>query len=579
MPGIGKTHWAIQRICKMSAKRAGILMYVAPTIKLLEEVYEQIKGHVAAETKLYFLHGGSMPVSRQINAALLGGAVRKNANFWVERAEAGDVLFITHAAFINMAAFPRADEIFVFFDEAKKLVVQIGTPEFPLSDTLDFYGKVLDIRKEGSFSKVSSIVPVETAKQILSDKRIIRDSNGRKNTYGVAFLRFFRKVINPRLEIYVAPIKGKYQFFEAILPSRVFSGFKRSYLMAANFTDSQMYHMLRDKVNFINLTPKLPTERKKLLLSQYKNTIIVPLTKTERPLSKWSLSGLLAREGHEIRIANEIFATGARNTIRELATIAFAHLPVKTSKECAKAVQILRREKASNNIHTKPFLWYYEEFLKVHKRMTRKYGLEGPPILAVNKQYAEYVDTRSILLPFMPQGLNSYMGSNCVGYIAAVNPTPAMIRFFKFYLPTYDFALDHVGDHALQCVTRSAIRDVNNEKPVVVVVTDLAIARILQNKLFGLPKIINYRAEFVHLHYFRNVRLLTANEKAEKNRARVKKWWQNEENRLIHSLNVRIYRLRKHPQTPEIREKIAELQNKIHAIKVQKTLSKPINKN
>jgi hypothetical protein len=144
-----------------------------------------------------------------------------------------------------------------------------------------------------------------------------------------------------------------------------------------------------------------------------------------------------------------------------------------------------------------PLRWYIQSARKVVANWKKVYPVHGLPLIMMNKIYTKKGSSyRNMLLtktgrplfevlPFMNHGLNCYDDRNVLAFLAAVNPSPAMVRFYAERLPKYDFSKDYVADVANQSVCRLSLRDVDSKERVLVIVPDQNIASLLENKMFN----------------------------------------------------------------------------------------------
>lgn len=94
---------------------------------------------------------------------------------------------------------------------------------------------------------------------------------------------------------------------------------------------------------------------------------------------------------------------------------------------------------------------------------------------------------------FIPQsnklhGINLYSGVNAFVHLAALNPAPQLISFYKMLLgPAYDIDQDHSIENLVQMLYRTSLRVVGNKDPVLMIVPYKAQAELLQTKIGTRP--------------------------------------------------------------------------------------------
>jgi hypothetical protein len=81
-------------------------------------------------------------------------------------------------------------------------------------------------------------------------------------------------------------------------------------------------------------------------------------------------------------------------------------------------------------------------------------------------------------------GINLYSGVNAFVHLAALNPTPQLIAFYKILLgPDYDIDQDHSIENLVQMLYRTSLRTVGATQKVLMIVPYRAQAELLQTKI------------------------------------------------------------------------------------------------
>lgn len=556
-------------------------MYVAPTIQLLEEVFNalRLKG---PKNLCAAIVSGSGAVESLI-AHLIGGIVGDNITY--SPVQLGTILLLTHEAFARVSVIPRSKEVVVFFDEARKLVANytVKTDETIFEEIGEERILTLEKMQNSAFFKIHSVAN----RQVLN---VLKKSANAKNLYSIDLAI---RALNKRMEIYVD--KYARNIFEVVLPSKVFQGFKKVYLMAADFENSQMRHIL-EKENFelVHLRANISKEREKLLLARYKNTVIYPLSHTDKPISKYALSGIMVMDNRKQELLEKIIT--AKSTVRDEATIVNKHKTDYTLKD-KLGTSVAWKYYTKGLVKTNVFAYYYDAAICAAKRLDglrEDERFRQKPILVANKGYGnEYEEDRNfpsndefaedeynaeletVRLPGNPQGLNRFMRYSTMIYLMAVNPPPALIKFFHFYIPNYSYEKDYAGNNALQAVTRTSIRDVNSTKAVRIIVPDFGMAKIIKSMLMGEPTISSkFVGDFVPLQGDSKPRKRKNPEEVAKNHAAAKKRWL-EQNKELRAITAKLNRLMRSGKKGKIYDyQVKMLEDQIQKIKQKKELNK-----
>jgi hypothetical protein len=513
IPGLGKTRWAIRDMVA-GLRRHGRSFYVAPTIQLLEQVYEELEQLLTAEElKLVFMiHSGSTGrVMDHVEACIRGG---KCEGIKYQPAKPGTTILLSHNAFLQLKVDPVYDEFNVYFDEARKVVTQGRPVSLKTSEEQHLFRSLfeLDDRQEKSgFRRVHCVSGAET---------ILRENGAFTKTSNLP--RQFKKIVqlfklasNPRYEVFLRfprnadaheksggdYLMRSYDFYEIVVPSKLFLGFKNVTVIAAHFEDSQMYHLLKndDNIKLVSSRHLLGPEQNKrfrILQSRYQSVVIVPLTPQFKCLSKHQLEDqILAPDLKVDSILGKIHTvTGVRRCLKQQKM----NTGYKFDPEVLKAITYLNKVK---EVELDPLSWYIRAARRVINSWKKKYPVAGAPLVVLNhdlaklKRYTELLKSRTTGLPtmeilsMMNHGLNCYQDRNVMAFLASVNPPPQMIEFFTDQIPGYDFSKDHVADVCIQSVCRLSIRDTQASEPVLAIVPDLAIAQLLNEKMYSLARV------------------------------------------------------------------------------------------
>lgn len=274
LPGVGKTHWAIGQIVEHVQQKTGVLLYVAPTTRLMSEVYDSVVPKLGPKCrkKVHLItsdqHRNS--VVSQLKLVLNGGIDQYGAT--VKPDNKGSVCIISHECFMripfgydsnDLPVFPNRDKIKVIFDEARKCVMSDFSVELPIN-TLRKLAKIIpNIGREMSRASDPSY-GLDIPEGAEDNERYIhleveRFDNAEFDSI-FAGNRYLRTKVRERLRRVLSTAYGKSVRVYAsmnrredtmhmalhlvLVPANLFFGWKSVILLSAFFEHSQMYHLL-----------------------------------------------------------------------------------------------------------------------------------------------------------------------------------------------------------------------------------------------------------------------------------------------------------------------------------------------
>ncbi|BAG41741.1 hypothetical protein [Ralstonia phage phiRSL1] len=500
IPGLGKTHWAIEDMMRGLPARQKSL-YLAPTIKLLEQVRNDLSRRLPPEDfKKVFMHHhkNTKNVPQAVVLSLLDPLAAK-----------GRIVLTTHDSFLKLRRAPEFQQVTVYFDEARKVVTQGA--QILLNDVgaQDLFARLFVIEPRVGQSMFRQVTCRPGAAKILRESKAFSDTPQFVKQYK-RIEKLFDKATNSRYEVFLdIPLEAdeiidsgqsflmkQHEFYEIVLPSHIFDGFKRVTVLAAHFEDSQMYHLLKEasgvKLRDVGLAlGNTISKRRIALLNRYNQLTIALLTPQYMALSKTQLLyGMLAPSSKLDKILERVSSVGGVRKAMRKQTVSTAY---ELNKKIQAKIDYLRTVKG---VEFDPLAWYIQSAKRVIRHWRRTHKSFGLPLMVLNDKFAKdehYAEMLSDdsgcpeaeLLPFMSHGLNTYKERNVLAFLAAINPAPQLIQFYRERLPNYDFAKDHVADVCNQSVCRLSLRDVKSTESVLVVVPDHSIARLLNEKLFN----------------------------------------------------------------------------------------------
>lgn len=507
VPGIGKTNWAIQTMKSYFIQNSTTCIFVAPTTKLLLQVYNDLEKLLLKDgfdrfeinSRLLILTTdtkSSATIKEIVEASLKGKQDRSGMSHG--HLKPGCIVFMCHEGFYNLPEDVYSQELrqntVVIFDEVKQCVFE--------SKKYKVKGKLVSFFKS-HFEIVKKNQSYEILTLKTSRKRALKafKEEPKFKTYDFMY-ELIDRVSNPLIEVFcrksVIPTKSKAPMFSYICvtaPMKVFLNYKRVVIMSAFLEDSQMYHFLINSNLYTlrNITRQLPnySSRMEALSERYSKVTIVPLTVQDQPLSLNALgSKILVPQEKVQSIANVIEGMGiSREDFTKIRRyLNRGKIPTNTPGAYQDIFNLLLD---SPDVAHIPIQWFLDSTYKLFELWQKKKGGYGQPLVFVNNRYLTKVDpSQATQLTTSSHGINMYRNSNMVAYLAATRPSPGLSAFLKENLPTYDLTKDRVLNVCLQCLARCSVRDTNSGKDVLIVLPDLALTKLVSDRMFGLPKVV-----------------------------------------------------------------------------------------
>lgn len=563
LPGMGKTKWAVQHLAHHIERGDGYYIYVAPSNELLLEVrnYLLLKLKTSAErAKIELLSSKTLDskVVETIYARLEG----RTSKFGYEKpAPPGTVFLITHEAFLLLPRIPGSNTIRLCFDEARKCVSQDSQVRLNLKTKQAVLSQFYAV-EDGHFLLLQPKVSSTDFARLLKTLSLTAKQKH-------ALKRLFQSVNNPRLSVYLSAKGTNNYLYEVVLPSRVFEGFKSVVLMSAFFEDSQMYYLLKrqgtDLNNITDVSVGSFSARFEALRSRYRNADLVSLFGQEHtPLSKTKLKSILVSVEHEEKILRALRLLDVRSldALSDLKRVLTSDsvktdLADKFSRAWAKT---------PDDIHLDPLAWMLEASKTLVAQWAKHHQVLDKPLFIMNAKARDKwsrtlkdVSVESTNL----HGLNKYSGSNVVVFLAAVNPSPLLIQFFKHFLPGYKQEKDYIAEVCVQSICRTSLRSVDAQARILIIVPDNKIASLLNDKLLGALRLTSAYAPpkpmtFVVLQSSYPVRTVKTRLDP---KARFAAWAQNPVNIVCHKLRIRASYYKKKNQLDKVQQLISEVQS------------------
>jgi hypothetical protein len=527
-PGSGKTHWIIKRLRRNIKRRELISLYVAPSKRLLSEVEQ------------------CLPKCLRIDGSTHHTRVVFHIHSALKHAKPGDVLLITHAAFVRIKEFFQDENLEVIIDETIDLICEFNTRK--LVQSLDWFLSIVDLHLPDDPTykdyKLLKIKP-EKRKEV---RKYIKSSDSDSSINVDETKELLKYILDDRYRVFISGMQRKdFYLIVTLIDTSVFKRFKRAIFSSAFIESTEMFHLLDKDYIMVDATAKAKLRQ---IDHQYANVVIYPLFKRNRIFSKNQRDSCIVvpKEHTEVlqlnfsqddRFCLEAFNSFKRGAIQRL----------KKTETKHQSLDFIAVHKVRGML---------DHFYRIVKR-SKIFGEDT--LIVVNKDVESYKPPVGALMPAKSHGLNCYSDYTKVAFFTALNPDRYRTKFYKSVIPEYDPTNDWLINTLAQAVTRTSVRNPSNTQKVHVLVPDLTTARLLKKKLHGLPTIrIEDFAEDYNVLGVRD--LLSKREREKRNRQKIEKFknknpnyqkeyhkqWREknrEKNRERNREYMRQYRLRK----------------------------------
>ena len=430
LPGTGKTRWAInQMIGTLRSPSSGsVVLYVAPTTELLDEVYSKLlQSGAANQTNLWMVASqgkyrteafSDLRVVDQILLVLDGGTL-PGSSIPVRPCPEGSVILITHEAFLGLPhnfesplppglrQIKRRSSVKVIFDEARKCLLKEATFDLPREALGVLYDRYLCMtrRLDYGFETLGLRQPLH--KRAYS---AIFESYPKKIQDASAGLWKILEVLQetPSNELYVKTTgetngdgSQRLTLQVMLVPQRLFHGWSKVVLLSAFFKCSQMYHLLArldenglppltrrgldyNRLPWISLVDVshsvVSKSREAEVLARYASTTITYIS-SGAPFSKNQLMhGVLVESSFDDLAFNQDFqawlakSSSRRMTLRQACTMVGSGSVDGELKEIMDRLPLYRGNKY------KPLQFYAKAANALSRAWYQKLGLEPQPL-------------------------------------------------------------------------------------------------------------------------------------------------------------------------------------------------------
>lgn len=415
-----------------------------------------------------------------------------------ERCPLGTIVVMTHEAFLRLPPeLPRRSRIRVFFDEARKFIMQV-TSSVKIVGARDTAAleHFLTTHRDREFAtkikkkvKIASagnpefiLIRLDRTEQPGQIAKALTSSNVNRGKEHIALMEILKVAQDRMMDVYVS-LKDTsdkvrnirmFEVHKVAVPSRVFCGYRSVLLMSANFTASQMFHLLNNAPQ-VTLVPlfsvnkelrRIMANRITILSESSSRAVIVPLTLETAKISRG-----------RIRDDMLIPTTAKKSFIED-------YKEIKASADWSESNLAKLVVKHGGTLHLVP--WLLQKALAKVERLRKKNLVKGGNALVVLNKGFEYLlqGVEGVeVMSTHSHGLNKHSGKNTIIYLPAINPTPEICRLFSILIPAYQPDLDYAGEACLQAVTRTSLRDPSAKGRVYIILPDLGLTRILRTLL------------------------------------------------------------------------------------------------
>lgn len=509
LPGAGKTEYFVKTVFSDSTET---LVYAAPSLELLQETANRVQG---TTRNSYLLSHREVKVNGNMVNLTEGGVAKNLADLLgisesPNLAKQGSVILTTHEALMTLPDGKLAHRAHLFFDEARKCLtaeVQVSLDEDMVGAFIKTFGVVKERQVEGSDYTICQVTTTPSKKLmdalfvkfksrgvVFADLKVTLD----KYTGAAKKGRFDVKLLLPRR------IKQVVRLFVFLRPDRLFQGFEKVTFLAAHFKDSQMYHLLKQ--------------------SGFEFALVEDeMSESVRKRSEALKQALASRLKVIPLCANLPRATLTNNALAKELAVPISFETIMNSAEFIKS-----KHKGMLETFKAPLLWV---LIREALSVITKLNPQGLPLIVKNKRsyvwhnqmcpnnsmdmlinnyqgagfnahsdmarvqdyWKQFIRTKlgvgseerigEVLDQVVLHGLNKYKDRNAVIHLAAINPSPMVIQFYKNYIPGYDYMSDYTIDAVVQTIYRTSLRNPNDEGPVYLAVAGEETVELLSKKL------------------------------------------------------------------------------------------------
>ncbi|MDR8091115.1 hypothetical protein KPB05_27100 [Burkholderia gladioli] len=550
LPGAGKTHQFVHKIAVPHVRQNhnSLLVYASPTDRLANEVFKSlIDAGIPRERIRHVTAKGMGRVSEQFREYVVGS--RRDG---ITALPDGHIILCSHECIASLPQDMRGRERCVLvYDEARACLQDdsgytltipqsiydlLFKPQQWTAAGTDKPSKLALVAKDSVVQHGDSEASAEIAiwrwthkgVEIPSIERLeeLIEPTTQRTKHVQKISEFLTRIRDSSIDVYVhlEMLKGRqeYRVFNVHSPNRMFEKFARTLILSAYFESSQMYAFLQprhqigrtEKTTLENITHQyLDPKRMRRLIRRMRNAYLTYIFDTPNPITKTAISrGLVMSEmtADEIKHANDGWKVAFTRTPDYYRTVYNSYL---TRNDRAANSADRKREDAyawlaeifdAHQIRGTPVEYMARRARELQKAFYREHGIEPEKLpMTVNAAYQsnklsqpEDIWTTERLerfgctkVPTIAHGLNAWANYQSFAFLATMKYTPSESRFLDAVIggDGYDPRVDRTLDNALQSLWRSNVRRIT-KKPVLLIVTDRALAEKLQARFEGVAR-------------------------------------------------------------------------------------------
>jgi hypothetical protein len=477
-PGTGKTTAALNYIADhvkrgIAGEEVGYIFYVAPTVALLDQSYTNLEKLLPNDERLFMAVSGGK--NERTVADKIAGTLNGSDQYSLPFLH-GSVLFITHTAFLGMRDNAKFADTTVFFDESRKWV-DVNTRIDLTEGGKEAFDELFDRVGDGP---IQQMIPRSIEGEALGNR--IRNDMGRGKAI-VALENMHKMAEQGRAKCFCTKIGGntsRPQLATIALPSQPFAGFKEVYVMSADFTTSQMYHLFKHEgYEPLNRTdtfldkwlPGGNGAARTAIERRYGTLTIVPLLDTKAMPSKYQAqSGVAVPVDCMTQFKGRMEAAHiATARLRDL--VAYKRNPrrFKTLVKPLEQKFLAQMDEMQCNLDLTG--WLLQSTEAVAQNWWGEHGMTERGLMVLNEDAdrAQKLSGFDTLGLGMVEGRNDFQDCTVVAFHAAVNPE------------------DDVVDKSIQSIGRGIIRNRNVGTPMLAIVPTVGLAERIKARMGDHP--------------------------------------------------------------------------------------------
>ncbi len=513
-PGTGKTQAVVEYMRRHietsldTEKRVGHIIYVAPTRELLDQTCENLESHVPQENhmRIFKAYSDSHKTRRSQSVPELVYSImdsRKTTQLDLQPYGDGSVLFITHSTFLKLKRrHPTFARTTVFFDESRKWIEMGELDKDPGLDQL--FRSLFKTKRIKSLDPDADPISLLVPKKIAENRKLSKLKSKNLATQFSA-LSGIHSDLSPlvneivRKKVYMVSTAKK--LWTITLPHYPFKGFKRVFIMSADFEHSQMYHLFSAETS-VRLRPitrefmdrYLPGGYSKALERIYERQRclrILPLLKYEGMPSKYKL-------GNFILPAPLVYSLKTDMDKYDISTdLLYTLMKAKNDPSFVRGqlkphqMEFLNRiGRYNTKINAVQWLVSQADRILKTRWFTPKDKIRKAVLFTNLKDMGKVRYDENLFSPLSigkAEGRNEFHEYSAVAFFPAVNPDPQESHVLRTLLPDYNPDEDYIVDKAIQCIGRGNIRNhkADGKKMLAIVSTTHLADRLLQRMAQG----------------------------------------------------------------------------------------------